>query len=302
MYQHVCPQCGEPFLDKRPHAKFCSFKCRGLAKRKLPDYACERCGKPFRSKDDNPRFCSRECYDADRSDQSSTNRNRTCLYCGKSFYRVSLVSVYCSRVCANKSKAITLQDQCVVCGTPFKRYQHRLEQQYCSQKCYDIARRPAERTCPQCGGLFVPKSPDQKNCSRTCRSAARVSVLPRPCLQCGKVFKDSHDETQFCSVRCYGIWQRGLARRSGKNFTNAQRRIIKTRDEYRCVKCGSTDKLHVDHILPIAEGGEPTLANGQTLCAKCHSRKTVSDLRRLHKRKRGEQVLTIVQLRLPFKS
>ena len=32
---------------------------------------------------------------------------------------------------------------------------------------------------------------------------------------------------------------------------------------------------HVDHIVPLARGGTNDAANLQTLCASCHSRKTV---------------------------
>lgn len=40
-----------------------------------------------------------------------------------------------------------------------------------------------------------------------------------------------------------------------------------------CVKCGSTDKLVKDHIIPIYQGGSDGLDNLQPLCAKCNSSK-----------------------------
>lgn len=41
------------------------------------------------------------------------------------------------------------------------------------------------------------------------------------------------------------------------------------RDQGRCVKCGSTDNLHFDHILPYSLGGTSLLAdNIQLLCAR----------------------------------
>lgn len=41
------------------------------------------------------------------------------------------------------------------------------------------------------------------------------------------------------------------------------------RDGGRCVKCGKSDNLHFDHILPYVKGGSSLLAsNIQVLCAR----------------------------------
>ena len=41
------------------------------------------------------------------------------------------------------------------------------------------------------------------------------------------------------------------------------------RDNGRCVKCGATDNLHLDHVLPFSRGGTSLLAeNIQILCAR----------------------------------
>lgn len=42
-----------------------------------------------------------------------------------------------------------------------------------------------------------------------------------------------------------------------------------------CVQCGRPGQ-HVDHRLPLAQGGTHDEANLQTLCASCHSRKTTT--------------------------
>lgn len=51
------------------------------------------------------------------------------------------------------------------------------------------------------------------------------------------------------------------------------RNEIFERDGYRCVKCGSTDNLELDHILPFSKGGRTEKTNLQTLCKICNSSK-----------------------------
>lgn len=51
------------------------------------------------------------------------------------------------------------------------------------------------------------------------------------------------------------------------------RSAVLARDKHRCRQCGSTDDLHIDHILPVSRGGLTVLDNLQTLCAPCNLRK-----------------------------
>jgi 5-methylcytosine-specific restriction endonuclease McrA len=49
------------------------------------------------------------------------------------------------------------------------------------------------------------------------------------------------------------------------------RQAARRRDGERCRQCGSTDKLEVHHVVPLAEGGaEFALSNLVTLCQECH--------------------------------
>jgi hypothetical protein len=46
-------------------------------------------------------------------------------------------------------------------------------------------------------------------------------------------------------------------------------REVWKRDKGRCVKCGSTDNLHLDHLIPFSRGGSSLVAdNIQLLCAR----------------------------------
>ncbi|MBY6119818.1 HNH endonuclease [Mameliella alba] len=48
------------------------------------------------------------------------------------------------------------------------------------------------------------------------------------------------------------------------------------RDDWACVQCGARSGLEVDHIQPVRDTPQRAydLANLQTLCGRCHSRKT----------------------------
>lgn len=45
------------------------------------------------------------------------------------------------------------------------------------------------------------------------------------------------------------------------------------RDDYQCQRCGSSDDLTIDHVLPFSHGGTADPSNLQTLCRSCNSSK-----------------------------
>ena len=49
---------------------------------------------------------------------------------------------------------------------------------------------------------------------------------------------------------------------------------IKYKKKDKCERCSGTNKLAVDHILPIAKGGTDCIPNKQTLCVHCNSKKS----------------------------
>lgn len=44
-----------------------------------------------------------------------------------------------------------------------------------------------------------------------------------------------------------------------------------------CVRCGVTEKLECDHIVPVNAGGTHDASNLQTLCSKCHREKSANE-------------------------
>jgi 5-methylcytosine-specific restriction endonuclease McrA len=51
------------------------------------------------------------------------------------------------------------------------------------------------------------------------------------------------------------------------------RMFVWQRDEGKCVKCGSNERLEFDHIIPLVKGGSTTERNIQLLCESCNRAK-----------------------------
>jgi 5-methylcytosine-specific restriction enzyme A len=54
------------------------------------------------------------------------------------------------------------------------------------------------------------------------------------------------------------------------------RKYVFERDRYQCQSCGKTQleaQLTIDHIIPLALGGQNDISNLQTLCWTCNRQK-----------------------------
>lgn len=58
-----------------------------------------------------------------------------------------------------------------------------------------------------------------------------------------------------------------------ERITRELRLAIYERDGHKCLKCGATEKLSLDHIVPAVHGGATTPGNLRTLCGSCNSAK-----------------------------
>jgi 5-methylcytosine-specific restriction endonuclease McrA len=78
----------------------------------------------------------------------------------------------------------------------------------------------------------------------------------------------------------------GKVIRTSRSLGPAKRAAVLRRDGYRCVMCSATDQLDADHIVAVALGGTDELSNLQTLCKRCHRKKTNEDLQQIVARRR----------------
>lgn len=83
-----------------------------------------------------------------------------------------------------------------------------------------------------------------------------------------------------------GQLQLGPTKRKG--FTPAQRKAVYETARGSCQKCGEWlgDVWHIDHRIPLAQGGAHAPSNWDALCVSCHRQKTKADVGQIAKTKR----------------
>lgn len=183
---------------------------------------------------------------------------------------------------------------------------------FCSVACRDEPKRHATqlrtararivrllsswRTCEICDSRFVARQPSQRFCSDNCR---RLEIQrpeayePRRCRECGEVFTPHRRGRQriFCSKKCYKrnrehvykSARRARLRGARVELVNSTR--VFERDGYRCQLCGhktlksKRGSYHpkapeLDHIVPLAAGGEHSYRNTQCACRACNMAKS----------------------------
>jgi 5-methylcytosine-specific restriction endonuclease McrA len=102
-----------------------------------------------------------------------------------------------------------------------------------------------------------------------------------------KTYAKAHPEKKRVSQRTYQAHHRELRRAAQKrrralkahaaisDFTAAQWRMLQEHFQHRCAYCGKRAKGHLtqDHITPLSQGGNHTLANIIPACLKCNLKK-----------------------------
>lgn len=168
--------------------------------------------------------------------------------------------------------------QCAGCLNHFE--PRRFDQRWCSEKCKWRARRMTPMTdkpCGACGAAFSPRRRAQRWCSRKCKDVGL-----------GAAFRASGRRANLspaAAERQRLSWQaknrrRRAAKKGGASepYTLAE---IAERDGRSCGLCGAPVPMDakvpdllaptIDHIVPIALGGDDTCGNVQLAHFRCNS-------------------------------
>ncbi len=272
---------------------------------------CRYCGIKFSPKHYNTMYCSKECKNKRGARPDAEPRD--CEYCGETYVpnkNKKAVQRCCSKKCSrmffyhNRRGDI---HYCKSCGKEFfPKSKERTS--FCSRECYfeSIKKEPREKalpTCNICGNKFEGRA-NSKWCSDDCRKEnarrkhhvmvrSKYDVPTYKCKECGIEFSPKYGEKRrnYCSYECL--------KRTTSRICKATRRArirgavvegrvdplrILERDGWRCLKCGvkTPKKLRgttkdnapeVDHLVPLALGGEHKETNLQCLCRKCNQEK-----------------------------
>lgn len=78
-------------------------------------------------------------------------------------------------------------------------------------------------------------------------------------------------------VKRYVHKRRALLANAEGFFTDAEWKALLEQCDHRCLKCGSSDDITPDHVVPLSRGGSNWIDNIQPLCRSCNARKHVDD-------------------------
>lgn len=246
---------------------------------------CAECGKNFepRNGGKKQKYCSGACrrevvYRNFKSRQALELSQRLeklfCRQCGeKVHYKgTGIIPIFCTEKCKQKFH-----------NTKSRRARSGL--------------RPTEpKNCEFCGQSFMPKKRDAKYCAdKWCSQAAyhrRKALgqeLPKSfdvsCNGCGTQFTAKKSDARWCSKTCANRhWGNVRARQARvRDAGSYADRDVFIRDNWVCHLCGEaidpdlprTDSMGatIDHVMPLARGGDDSLENVRAAHFLCNVRK-----------------------------
>lgn len=294
--QKTCRRCGCEFkvagsgISHRVFCKACSgaakaerrkaYKAQVANGQRTPDARppttkrqCRWCGKKL-SGTNKKKYCSQECFHAarnagvqpwDRTGQIEGAWHRGGRYaCAPSRKGIhAIVDAFAGFI--NRVNAISRRvecQRCLTCGCAVWSSQSK----FCCEQCKQSF--AWDTQCCRCGAAIT--------CSGSKQGRKRV------CLPCKARLE------RECKNKC-GRNYRSRARHHGVKYVSFPRRMIFERDQHQCQLCGrkvlpkvtyrkSDGKIHprsptIDHIVPMAKGGNHEPLNCQTACFVCNSLK-----------------------------
>ncbi len=207
-----------------------------------------RCGAAFSVRHGTTgRFCSVAC--ANIFNTGGRSRNRTCDMCGAAYVACDYRQRFCSRTCAKLDYPNRRWPSC-------RLYWH---------------------SCSRCSRTFATGRATARFCSdecaeRRCRCGAPIQPRRRSCAGCVEAARKAGN-------RAYRARRRARRRAAVSEPFTVE--AVFERDGWRCHLCGKQvlrdarvphpKAPTIDHLVPLADGGDHTRANVATAHFLCNS-------------------------------
>ena len=249
--ENICSVCGEPFYRKHPCEKRCSNpKCK-KTRACIARHKCTHCGKEFRPKESTrTTFCSAQCRIGHA--QMISRERQSIRHIGEMWFRRTA-------------------QRCRVCGKRMFPTTTQSNHEHCSRECQLAELREYSR-------------------QSSIRKHEEKYSEPIKCKGCGIMFTPEYGSKRrvFCDKACAkryakrvaGATHRSRARKAGVYYETVNKGRVFKRDGYRCQLCGKKTRPdyninhdlypNIDHIVPLALGGEHSYKNTQCLCRACN--------------------------------
>jgi len=234
--------------------------------------ACEQCGAPYTPIQCHQRYCSPSCARRHRY-LHGRRKECQCRRCKKMFVpKMADRTKFCGRACSDAHRKELAVARKLVQGMVIQPVRNKL--------------------CVECGKAFSPSNVRELYCSDACRKAVSSKKalafyyrrVPRiteaMCSTCGKPFVPSNRKAKLCDD-CVDLPNKIRCRKFGMT-----REELFRRDNFRCGICGQMtnpntvvphpDAPTIDHIIPLARGGEHTPDNMQCAHFRCNCMKSDS--------------------------
>ncbi len=255
---------------------------RGRSWKRVHKKTCVCCHRPFETTHGNQRTCSQSCGSRWARMKGDRAIGRfLCRYCGQWYIpKTKARTTFCSRDCsfawmhARKEFRRRLDEgrppkepqSCKICGEPLMGQARRA----CSKACRkEMGRRRAQET-------YTPAKPRPIECE-VCGKTFKVKGGRKYCKPCRKIVDRLWKATQKTKRR---------ARIAAVLIETFDNREVLERDGWRCQICGRKlrkaakyphpQAATVDHIIPLALGGEHSLRNVQCACRQCNGVKSAT--------------------------
>lgn len=264
----------------------------------MRDRACAQCGtRPI----SGYKFCSDKCAGRDRV------APHPCLHCGQITRRPKYCSVQCGWVARERRKGVRpideykagltrIQRKCPECcklftPTRFGEKHVSGQQVYCSRDCrYAESRRRADvremvRREAALYRRWAAAARAEAKAERLCKCGAALPKFKHQCADCSEVSAILSRRKSRESPATKAARRRAKARRRaierGARADRFDPFEIFDRDGWRCHMCGcSTPKRlrgtyegnapELDHLVPLAAGGEHSRRNTACACRRCN--------------------------------